>query len=173
MEPIDVVTPDGAPTGIVKPKPHVHRDGDWHRAVHVWIIAPGGRVLVQRRASTKENNPGLWDVSCAGHVSAGEAVVAAAIREAREELGIAITAGELRHVATIPAQCVLNGGTYIDNEIHEIFLVRRDINPGELRLQEEEVDDARLVTWDELRSLDRVAHGEEYALMEELDASGA
>ena len=33
----DVVRGDGAPTGRIKPRAAVHRDGDWHRAVHVWV----------------------------------------------------------------------------------------------------------------------------------------
>ena len=162
---IDVLEVDGSPTGRTKPKPQIHRDGDWHRAVHVWIMTPDDRILVQRRAAVKENNPGLWDVSCAGHISAGESVIEAAIREADEELGIVLEPEELRHVASLREHCVLNGGTYIDNEIHEIFVVRRDVDVSALRLQPEEVDDARLVTRDEFRSLNLVPHDEEYALM--------
>ncbi|MGZ5493885.1 MAG: NUDIX hydrolase [Thermoanaerobaculia bacterium] len=165
MELIDVLTPEGAPTGITRPKPHVHRDGDWHRSVHVWIIAPDDRILVQRRALTKENNPGLWDVSCAGHIAAGENAIESAIREAQEELGIELDPGELRHVASLREQAVLNGGTYIDNEFHEIFVVYRDVDLSSLRLQAEEVDDVRLVTREEFRSLDLVPHPEEYTLM--------
>jgi isopentenyldiphosphate isomerase len=168
VELIDILDSDGSPTGRTKPKPDVHRDGDWHRAVHVWILTPDHRILVQRRATVKENNPGLWDVSCAGHISAGEPMIEAAIREAREELGLELDAGELKHVASTPASCVLNGGTYIDNEIHEIFVVRREVDLGKLRLQPEEVDDARLVTYAELRTLDLVPHGGEYELLQEL-----
>lgn len=165
MEFIDVLEPSGDRKGVTKSKPDVHRDGDWHRAVHVWIIAPDDRILVQRRALVKENNPGLWDVSCAGHLSAGESVIDACLREAEEELGVRLDANELKHVASIAEQSVLNGGTYIDNEIHEIFVVHRDIDLASLRLQPEEVDDARLVTRDELRALDKVPHPAEYAML--------
>ena len=165
VELIDILDANGAPTGRTKPKPHVHRDGDWHRAVHVWIITPDDRVLVQRRALVKENNPGLWDVSCAGHISAGESVIDACVRESEEELGLRIEPHEFRHVASIPENAVLNEGTYIDNEIHEIFVVRRDVDLSSLKLQAEEVDDARLVTRDEMRNLDMVPHPQEYALL--------
>ena len=166
MELIEVLTADGRPTGVTKPKPLVHRDGDWHRAVHVWIVQSDGRILVQRRARVKENNPGLWDVSAAGHLSAGESAIEAAIRETGEELGLEIHASELRYLTTLQEQSLLNGGTYIDNELHEIFVVRRDVDPGALRLQVEEVDGARLVTFAEFRALARVRHDEEYALIE-------
>ena len=165
MELIDVLTREGLPTGVTKPKPDVHRDGDWHRSVHVWIIVGDDRILVQQRALTKENNPGLWDVSCAGHIAAGERAIDAAIRETSEELGIEIAEEELRHVTTIREPCVLNAGTYIDNEFHEIFVVHRDIDLAKLRLQSGEVDDVRLVTRAELRNLALVPHAEEYALL--------
>lgn len=162
---IDVLEPDGSPAGRTKPKPHVHRDGDLHRSVHVWIITPDGSILVQRRAAGKENNPGLWDVSCAGHISAGESAIGAAIREAEEELGIALEPDELQHVASLRERSVLNGGTYIDNEIHEIYVARRDVDVSKLRLQPEEVDDARLVTKEEFALLELVPHEEEYRLI--------
>ncbi len=171
IELIDVITPDGVPTGVRKPKPEIHRDGDWHRAIHVWIVTPDKRILLQRRSMQKENNPGLWDVSAAGHVSAGEDPLDSALREVREELGLTLRPEELRHIATLPASCVLNGGTYFDNELHEIFIVRRAVDPGLLVLQKEEVDDAALVTIDELRERvvrhdpTLVAHGPEYELV--------
>ncbi len=168
---IDVLTSEGRPAGRTKVKALVHRDGDWHRAVHVWIVQLDGRVLVQRRAMVKENNPGLWDVSAAGHISAGETPIDAAIRETREELGLEIRAADLRHVATLREQSVLNGGTYIDNEVHEIFVVHCHVDARVLRLQKEEVGDARLVTWDEFRAMERVPHEEEYRLIQGLHSS--
>ena len=166
MELIDVLTPDGAPTGIRKSKAEVHRDGDWHRAAHVWIITPDGKVLWQRRSRRKENYPGLWDVSAAWHLSAGETAIDAAIREVGEELGLRITAEELEPVATTREQCVLNGGTYIDNEIHEIFFVRRDVQIDELKLQPDEVDGAILLEVPQFPTIDDlVPHGEEYAIV--------
>lgn len=171
IELIDVLTPEGVPTGVRKPKPEIHRDGDWHRASHVWIVTPDHRILLQRRSMRKDNNPGLWDVSAAGHVSAGEDLVDSAIREVQEELGLTLRREELQQIATLPASCVLNDGTYFDNELHEIFIVRRAVDPGQLVLQPEEVDDAALVTIDELRQRvvrhdpTLVPHGEEYELV--------
>src|SRR4051812_39374188 len=144
MEMIDVLSATGESTGAQKPKPDIHRDGDWHRAAHIWIVTPDGRVLLQKRSVRKENNPGMWDVSAAGHVSAGESVTEAAVREVEEELGLHVAASELRHIGTMAESSVLNDGTYFDNEIHEIFLVRRDVDLASLSLQETEVDDVVL-----------------------------
>ena len=164
MELIDVLSANGQPTGIRKSKLEIHRDGDWHRAAHVWIVASDGRVLVQRRSLRKENNPGLWDVSAAGHLSAGESAIEAAVRETGEEIGLVLSPNELNHLAAIPQSCVLNDGTYFDNEIHEIFLVRRDVDLRSLKLDTEEVAEVKWVR--ELRPDDTfVPHGEEYALV--------
>jgi isopentenyldiphosphate isomerase len=167
IELIDVLTPDGRPTGARKPKEAVHRDGDWHRAAHVWIVAADGRVLVQRRSERKENNPGLWDVSAAGHLSAGESAVDAALREVREELGLSLGLHELELLATMRESCVLNEGAYIDHEIHEIFLVRRDVDLQSLRLDPEEVAEVKWVR--QLRPDGTfVPHEQEYALLRSL-----
>ena len=167
IELIDVLTPDGKPTGARKPKNQIHRDGDWHRAAHVWIIAPDGRFLLQRRSLRKENNPGLWDVSAAGHLSAGESAAEAAMRETFEEIGLGLAREDLRFVTTLPQSSVLNDGKYIDNEFHEIFLVRRDVDIASLKLDAEEVAEVRWV--EELWPDDTfVPHGDEYALVSRL-----
>jgi len=160
---IDVLTPEGAPAGLTKTKAEVHRDGDWHRAAHVWIVASEGRFLLQRRSLRKENYPGLWDVSAAGHVSAGETSEECAVRETFEELGLRIDAHELQFLGTIRESCVLNGGAYIDNEFHDVFIVRRDVDVASLVFQDGEVDDVMLV--DELPRDGLVPHPAEYALI--------
>ncbi len=167
IELIEVLTPEGRPTGVRKPKDAIHRDGDWHRAAHIWIVAPDGRILLQRRSLRKENNPGLWDVSAAGHVSAGESAVDAAVRETFEELALRITANDLQFVTTLRESCVLNDNTYYDNEFHDLFLVRRDLDITSLKLDPEEVAEVKWV--DDLLPDDSfVPHAAEYVLLSRL-----
>ena len=86
MELIDIVRPDGMPAGVVKPREQVHRDGEWHRTVHVWVINGAGELLLQKRADEKASYPGMWDVSCAGHIRAGDTSLKTAVTELAEEL---------------------------------------------------------------------------------------
>lgn len=89
-EPIAVLDAAGAPTGEVKPRAAVHRDGDWHAAFHLWVLS-GDEVLLQRRSERKASWPGHLDATAAGHLLAGEAVLDG-LREAEEELGVAYAA---------------------------------------------------------------------------------
>lgn len=153
---IDVLTPDGLPTGVVKPKSEVHRDGDWHRATHLWIFTPGRLALLQRRAHSKDNWPDWWDVSVAGHISAGEDSARAAVREAAEEIGIELQVGDLVPAGSSPEPCVLDGGAYVDNEIHDIYYTVREVDPAALTLDAAEVAEVVLVPFAEVHRYDVV-----------------
>lgn len=165
MELIDVLTFDGAFTGRTKSRHDIHRDGDWHRAAHLWLVVPDGRVLLQRRAARKDSWPLLWDVSVAGHVGAGETARDAAVREVHEELAIRVEPGELEHIGTLRFQALLNGGAYIENELHDIFLLRRELDLGALTLDPAEVAEVALVDPDDVERLQVVPHPESYALL--------
>jgi 16S rRNA (adenine1518-N6/adenine1519-N6)-dimethyltransferase len=67
----------------------VHAKGLLHRSVHILVFNPQGELFLQKRALTKDENPGYWDSSAAGHVNAGEDYITSAHRELMEELGIA------------------------------------------------------------------------------------
>lgn len=74
------------------PRRVVHRDGHKHRAVHVLVFGSDGRIFLQKRSMTKDTFPGVWDSSASGHVDSGEDYDPCAVRELREELGVALTA---------------------------------------------------------------------------------
>ena len=170
-EQIDVLDQNGNFTGIKKPKSEVHKSGDWHRTVHVWLLNSKNELLMQLRSPTKLNCPNLWDISSAGHISAGEDGKTSAIREMKEELGISITEKDLLSLEEIKTQDVLNNNTYFDNEFHDVFLIRKDVNVSNLILQKEEVADAKWINYFELEkdiqeNPDKyVGHDEEYKML--------
>lgn len=65
----------------------VHAQGLRHRAVHILVFNAAGQVFLQKRSQSKDVSPGLWTVSCSGHVDSGEQYDEAAMRELGEELG--------------------------------------------------------------------------------------
>lgn len=119
----------------------------------MWVLNDNQELLIQRRAFEKENHPGLWDVSCAGHVTSGDSSIRAAVRELKEELGLIIKAQELERLFTMESHYVLNNGAYIDNELVDVYLLRKDININTLTLQADEVDAAKLIPVDTFRGV--------------------
>jgi isopentenyldiphosphate isomerase len=122
----DVIDLTGAPTGVTKRRADIHRDGDWHRAIHVWIFGRddgGPFLLLQRRGLGKDTYPGMLDTTVGGHLAAGE-TPEEAFREIEEELGIAPAPDQLVHVGTR----VIAGETpaVIDRELEEVYLLRDD-----------------------------------------------
>ena len=122
-EQIDILNADGTPAGYSCGRTKVHAEGLWHRTVHIWAFDRDGKILFQLRASVKENNPGLLDTSCAFYISAGDTSANAAVRELREELGLAKSPRDLEYLFEATHESVLNGGRYLDNEYYDVYRV--------------------------------------------------
>lgn len=85
---VDLVSPEGKIVGRA-PRSMVHGNPDLlHPVVHVHIVNSRGEIFLQKRTLTKETQPGKWDTAVGGHVSSGETIEHALVREAEEELGI-------------------------------------------------------------------------------------
>ena len=59
-----------------------------HRAVAVVVSRSDGKVILQQRSRKDLWQPGMWTLSCTGHVKKGESYEDAAARELAEELGL-------------------------------------------------------------------------------------
>ncbi|MGP0564858.1 MULTISPECIES: NUDIX hydrolase [unclassified Nitrospina] len=80
----------------------VHSRGLLHRSVHILVFNETGELFLQKRAMSKDENPGYWDTSAAGHVSAGDDYWATAHRELDEELGIRETLKPFLRIQACP-----------------------------------------------------------------------
>lgn len=138
-EMIDVLDRWGNKTGEVLPKSEVHKRELWHAGAHLWIYNPKGEVLLQHRSPEKKIFPDTWDISVAGHVDSGEAPPQTLVREAKEELDLAID----------PELLIFIGITYFDAKlpvgwIHRVFdwtyILQMEIDLKSLKFQETEVD---------------------------------
>jgi isopentenyldiphosphate isomerase len=152
-EPFDLCDERGRPIGRIKPRAQVHRDGDWHRSFHCWVVAPGRvvapgeragpAIVLQQRTPAKETWGGLWDVSVGGHYRAGEGL-GGGLREIAEELGLQVAASELVHVGWRREEFFYPNGL-IEREIQDIYFLRRELDLGTLAPDPSEVTAAALM----------------------------
>ncbi|HSU15297.1 NUDIX hydrolase [Longimicrobium sp.] len=120
--------------GVVS-RAEAHRDGLLHRAVHVLAQDRQGRWILQQRSTSRTMNPGLWTSTCSGHVDPGEAYEDAALREAREELGLEIH--KLLPVSTLLLEATNSTAGERCRAFTRVFVVGEFIDADALRPNEE------------------------------------
>jgi isopentenyl-diphosphate delta-isomerase type 1 len=125
----DVVNERDEPTGRALRR-EVHAQSLWHRAVHVMVFDSAGRLFLQKRSMAKDMAAGLWDLSCSGHVDAGEEYDTAAVRELGEELGI---------TPTVPLERILRIDACADTG-WEFCWIYRTHHDGPFVLHPEEIE---------------------------------
>jgi isopentenyl-diphosphate delta-isomerase type 1 len=133
MEIFQLVDEEGKPIGEAR-RDECHGNPRLiHLVVHLHVLDERGRLYLQRRSLAKDTNPGRWDTSVGGHVTAGESVEQALMREAREELGI--EAAGARHVYGY----LYHSGDFETEYAHCFTLEHR----GEIRPDKEEIEEGR------------------------------
>jgi len=119
-------------------------------AAHLWVWRDyeGERqILLQKRAETKSSWPGYYDVSVAGHINFGEKPIAAAIREAKEEIGIDFSEDDLVIVGAYRLYARVWQNQTIIDELQWIYLVQLEDDAG-VQLTDGEVE---VVEWIDLQ----------------------
>ena len=176
VELIDVFNEDGSPAGYVASRDYVHWRGLWHATAHIWIVGSdeSGKplLLLQLRAACKRLYPSYWDISAAGHIPAGEDALQSALREVEEELGVSAVPEELVYTGSmVMTYDDDDDGGYHDREHCHIFILRRQVNLSDLKLQESEVEKVMWMEYDALveavksGSLHHCLHPEELAFI--------
>ena len=143
---LDIVDETGEYTGRQALKRIAHENGWYHHTTHVWIYNKKGEILIAQRSLQKLIHPGLWDVSSAGHVDAGESIITAALRELKEELGLELNAESLFPIGVFRHENDYEDGAIKDYEFHNSFIVEWNGRVESLALQEGEVDRVKWVT---------------------------
>ena len=148
---IDVLNEDGTKTGKVVTRKEVHEKGLWHRIVVIAVIDKEGHLLMQQRSKYVKTNPEKWDISAAGHVSAGQTSREAAIREIKEEVGLEIKQEELRYITTY-SEPTRRQGDIIDNQFFDFYIViKPKIEMESIHIQESEVENVKLCDLEEVK----------------------
>ena len=165
---VDILDDNGKETGEVITKKEAHKTGKWHRSIHVMIISEDKKkILLQKRCADKNLFPNMWDISVGGHVSSGEDTLVAVKRELSEELGLDPDTYEFEYVDVIKERFV--DGDVVSNEFVTIYKIINNVNISSIKLQKEEVSEARWFTKSELNALKDelkvIPHIEEFDLI--------
>jgi isopentenyl-diphosphate delta-isomerase type 1 len=139
---LEVVDENDVVTGLER-RGVIHARGLMHRSAQVMLFNSASQVFLQKRSDSKDEFPGLWDSSAAGHVNPGEDYADCARRELAEELGITAPVA-LEPLFRIRATEATGW---------EHCSVFRCFYDGPLSLQDEEVDDGR---WLSAAEMDRL-----------------
>ena len=118
-----------------------------HRAASIAVFSSDGRLLVHRRASTKDVWPGMWDIAAGGVVAAGEHYAEAAVRELAEELGVEGAVLE-----------PLGGASFDDDRVSSLLQCFRCVHDGPFVFTDGEIAEVRWVDAEGLRHLMAAEH---------------
>ena len=166
----DILDENGNKTGKKKLRKEVHRDGDWHKSIHIWIINDNNEILLQRRCATKDSYPNMLDISCAGHLTSGDDSITGALRELKEELNLDISKEELEFIKTLKKPSKVTTG-FINNEFNDIYILRTNKSIDDMKYQEEEISEIMYIPYNEFREMvkkedkELVKHEEEYKIL--------
>lgn len=154
---IDVLDENGIKTGEILSRKEVHKRGLWHRIIVVAIINDKNEILIQQRSNNKDKNPGKWDISVTGHLSAGQDSLTAATREISEEvsvsLGYSVEVKDFRFMFSYRKEEKVNENHY-DRQFYDFFILRqKGLTIENLKFQSSEVQDIKFVNISELNKM--------------------
>ena len=148
MENFDVLNEMGEFTNEIASSEECHKKGLYHKAAVVFIINSKNEVLIQQRSSNKKLWPNKWDITAGGHVDAGEFGYEAVIRETKEEIGIDITEKDLLFIGSTISHNEQND--IINNHFNEFYIVKKDLDKKNIKLDLEEVQDIKWISKEEI-----------------------
>lgn len=148
MEILDLVDDNGSPTGVTASREEAHRLGLQHRTSHVWLVRKREgtlQLLLQKRSRDKDSYPGCWDISSAGHIPAGQGFQDSAVRELREELGVAAKPEELLFcgLRRFTFSDTFHGKPFRDRQVSAVYALLRPEEESTFVLQQSELESVR------------------------------
>lgn len=154
---IDVLNENGIATGEVLPRSEIHKRGLWHRSILVAIVNENNEVLLQQRSEEKEKNAGMWDISVAGHISAGQDSLSAAAREINEEvcvmLGYRTEIKDFRYMYSFRKEEKFRDD-FIERQFYDFFILRTTgVDDKTLFFQKEEVQAVKFTSLNDIQQM--------------------
>ena len=154
MEYLDILDENGKLTGMKKERNIVHKDGDWHKVVQIFVVNDNN-IMLQQRSLLKKSDPGKWCASASGHISAGESSMEAAKKEFREELGINLNENEIKLIDTFKSPSIRynNNEKIINNHFVDLYVVNKEIDINNKKKKKEEVNQVSYFKINEFKSM--------------------
>lgn len=149
----DVLDAEGNKTGRFHERGRKMATGDYHLVVHVWKHNGRGEWLIEKRALQRGTSiDGKWETT-GGSAIAGDASLTAALREAKEELGLELDPkkGVLFHRTVRHGD---DGHTWLQ----DAWVFEHDCSVDDVCFQESETCEVMWATADKIRGM--MASGE-------------
>lgn len=118
-----------------------------HRHARLIIVNKDEKLLVQKRSLSKDKYPGYWDVRVAGTVKEGDGYESTAMHELYEEVGIT-GISNIQLMLSLMFKFTFHSLEY--NVLCKVYKIQYD---GKLKLQEEEVDEAKYMSIEEIKNI--------------------
>ena len=141
VEQWDIYDENRQPTGRLHPRGEPLQAGDYHLIVYVWKLNSRGQLLITKRSPNKGFG-NMWETT-AGSAVAGDDSLTAALRENKEETGLALDPEK--------GSCIKSyrGKDYFA----DVWLFRQDFDLEDVVLQEGETCDKMYATPAQIRQL--------------------
>lgn len=135
MEKVDIYNNKRQKTGKIRER-HSLLKGEYRISSHIWIVNDNKELLIQKRALTEKRFPGKWSQT-GGGVITEETSLDTVKRETKEELNLNINDNEIFYIGSYTRK----------KDIVDVWLVEKNVNINEVKLQEEEVAEVKIVTF--------------------------
>lgn len=116
-------------------------EDEYYLLEQAWILNDENKILLTRRSLNKSYG-GMWEAT-AGHVKSEETDLEGIQREVYEELGLKIDKNEFKFIKSLIRKQV----------ILDVWVVRKNITLGELKLKDDEVIGAKFVSISEFKEM--------------------
>ncbi len=133
MEIFDVYNVQRELLGYTKIRGSILEENEYNMGTEIWIF--NNKKLLMSQRSLNKSHPGKWEVP-GGCSQSGESSSNTLKRELKEELNIEITDSEFNLIDTV----------IYKKQFVDIYISNKPINIKNIKLQEEEIKDAKFVT---------------------------
>ena len=141
MEKVDVYNRFREKTGNVKGRKELEK-GEFRISTHIWIKDSNNKILIVKRSEKEDKFPGMW-AQVGGGVEAGDSSKDTVFKECIEELNYKVDEKNLYYIASFIRT----------KDIVDVWMVLQDVDIDLLKLQKDEVSQAKLVTFEEFEKM--------------------